>query len=214
LAGRIQDRWQIERIEVIAEWCADVALKLADDQGTSADETDDLADVVSAIERVQTRRQRVELIMDLGTDRNGPVRIRVKTRKRTRQQRSRRRRIRTSRTIRKELMRDDPCCWFCGACLLSGQATFDHFVPHSKGGETSKANGVLACNACNDTKADLPAELMVCWQRRGAGIVRVWDVPGVRIFTSHKRDSETAAESHEANLYRSLISHRIKKGMY
>ncbi len=93
---------------------------------------------------------------------------------------NRRRRLR--RQLRDQLLQEDPHCWFCGLELSLGtNATFDHFVPHCRGGATSKSNGVLAWADCNETKADLPAELFLCRLPRGAGIVRLWDVPGVQL---------------------------------
>ena len=107
-------------------------------------------------------------------------------RKRTLQQK---RRKKKSRKIRNQLMQVDPCCWFCGLTLLPRKATFDHLIPHSKGGDTSEENGVLACKECNRTKADLPADLLVCRLGRGCGILRVWDIPGstVSIFATPTR---------------------------
>lgn len=58
----------------------------------------------------------------------------------------------------------------CGACTYCGRkmempsylggrreltATIDHFIPMSKGGAASGDNCVIACNFCNNLKADL-----------------------------------------------------------
>lgn len=93
-----------------------------------------------------------------------------------------RRRKRSVRQWRDEMLQEDPHCWFCGLELVPGNATFDHFVPHCRGGETSRINGVLACNACNETKSDLPAELLLCRLQRGAGVIRIWEFSGVQLI--------------------------------
>ncbi len=104
-----------------------------------------------------------------------------KTNRKQRKNKSRRQRALAAQ-MRDEMLQEDPHCWFCGLELSLGtNATFDHFVPHCRGGKTSRSNGVLACIDCNATKADLPAELFLCWISRGAGIVRLWDVPGVQL---------------------------------
>lgn len=48
------------------------------------------------------------------------------------------------------LTRDHNTCYFCG---LYGD-TIDHLLPRAKGGHTTPANCVCACNLCNQTKAD------------------------------------------------------------
>ena len=104
-----------------------------------------------------------------------------KTNRKQRKSKQRRRR-KLAAQMRDEMLQEDPHCWFCGLELSPGLATFDHFVPTSCGGETSRSNGVLACANCNETKSDLPAELLLCWIPRGAGIVRLWHVPGIQTF--------------------------------
>ncbi|KAF0675252.1 HNH endonuclease [Profundibacterium mesophilum] len=46
-------------------------------------------------------------------------------------------------------LRDEFCCQYCGA---TGELTFDHVVPRSKGGVTSWENVVAACSPCNLAK--------------------------------------------------------------
>ena len=43
-------------------------------------------------------------------------------------------------------LRDEFTCQYCGA---SGELTFDHVVPRSKGGRTTWQNVVAACSPCN-----------------------------------------------------------------
>ncbi len=107
-------------------------------------------------------------------------RRRHETNRKERKRKARLRR-RGAAQIRDELLQEDPHCWFCGLELSPGIATFDHLVPICLGGETSRSNGVLACANCNETKSDLPAELLVCRIQRGAGIVRLWHVPGIQL---------------------------------
>lgn len=52
------------------------------------------------------------------------------------------------------LVRDNYCCQFCGKALTSSEATLDHFVPKSSGGETKPHNLVTACKTCNNQKSD------------------------------------------------------------
>lgn len=43
-------------------------------------------------------------------------------------------------------LRDEFCCQYCGT---TGDLTFDHVIPRSKGGITSWENVVAACSRCN-----------------------------------------------------------------
>jgi len=46
-------------------------------------------------------------------------------------------------------------CEYCGQKLKFKNATVDHFVPRSRGGENSFWNWVLSCEWCNNRKGDL-----------------------------------------------------------
>lgn len=61
------------------------------------------------------------------------------------------------------------CCHYCAKKMVlpvSGMpwelakntATFDHVQPLSKGGKNLQTNVVIACRACNNTKADKTPE--------------------------------------------------------
>lgn len=56
------------------------------------------------------------------------------------------------------LLRDQWCCAYCGHSFPSHKLTYDHVIPKSRGGRTSWTNIVLACHACNGTKADRTPE--------------------------------------------------------
>lgn len=49
-------------------------------------------------------------------------------------------------------------CAYCGTMLTLEQATFDHVVPLSAGGYDKTKNGAIACRACNQAKASMPAD--------------------------------------------------------
>ena len=49
-------------------------------------------------------------------------------------------------------LRDEFACQYCGA---TGDLTFDHVVPRSRGGRTTWENVVAACGRCNLRKANL-----------------------------------------------------------
>lgn len=48
-------------------------------------------------------------------------------------------------------LRDEFSCQYCGA---TGEMTFDHVIPRSRGGRTTWENVVAACGRCNLTKGD------------------------------------------------------------
>ncbi len=50
--------------------------------------------------------------------------------------------------------RDNYVCQYCGKSLKTNEATLDHVIPKSKGGQNSYENTVCACEKCNGKKAD------------------------------------------------------------
>ena|SRR2546422_9845277 len=53
------------------------------------------------------------------------------------------------REIKKQFKEDERRCEFCGS---DKQLSFDHIVPHRRGGPDSAENLVLACRSCNSSK--------------------------------------------------------------
>lgn len=51
--------------------------------------------------------------------------------------------------------KSDGRCWYCGKKLNPFFTHYDHFEPHSKGGEDTVENLVLACPPCNHSKRDM-----------------------------------------------------------
>jgi hypothetical protein len=51
--------------------------------------------------------------------------------------------------------KSDGRCWYCGKRLNPFFTHYDHFEPHSKGGEDTVENLVLACPPCNHSKRDM-----------------------------------------------------------
>jgi 5-methylcytosine-specific restriction endonuclease McrA len=45
-------------------------------------------------------------------------------------------------------------CYYCGKDLSDADYHFDHFIPHSYGGEEVEENIVLSCPVCNQGKSD------------------------------------------------------------
>jgi 5-methylcytosine-specific restriction endonuclease McrA len=62
------------------------------------------------------------------------------------------------RRHRKKLLRRNPHCAYCNRYLTSTTATLDHEVPRALGGSEMRHNLVLACQPCNQAKADMPPE--------------------------------------------------------
>jgi hypothetical protein len=56
------------------------------------------------------------------------------------------------RVYRRDLFK----CFYCG--YDQGELTYDHFVPESKGGQTTLENGRSSCRLCNQTKSDSDPE--------------------------------------------------------
>lgn len=67
-------------------------------------------------------------------------------------------------------------CYWCGVAMWhpafpdptsqdrpEDRATFDHKIPMSKGGPTTKKNGVAACKYCNNDRGDTPFEEYEQW---------------------------------------------------
>ncbi len=54
--------------------------------------------------------------------------------------------------------RDKSTCQYCGKHLSSVNVTIDHVLPRAQGGITSYSNCVVACQACNNYKADKTPE--------------------------------------------------------
>lgn len=54
--------------------------------------------------------------------------------------------------------RDNGKCGFCGKELSRAEATVDHLLPKSRGGETTWDNVVLACKPCNSHKDNMTPE--------------------------------------------------------
>lgn len=54
-------------------------------------------------------------------------------------------------------IRDKGHCRYCGKKLTRADATWDHYVPTSRGGSNTWDNAVLACASCNGRKGnDMP----------------------------------------------------------
>jgi len=49
--------------------------------------------------------------------------------------------------------RDNYICHYCGQKVKEGNATLDHFIPTSRGGDNSKENLVTSCLECNSIKS-------------------------------------------------------------
>lgn len=59
---------------------------------------------------------------------------------------------------RNTYLRDNFYCQFCGKPLSMSEATIDHLMPRSRGGETSFYNCVTSCYPCNNKKDNRTAE--------------------------------------------------------
>ncbi len=55
------------------------------------------------------------------------------------------------REIKKQFKEAERKCEFCGG---TKELSFDHIIPHSRGGPDSAENLVLACRGCNSSKGD------------------------------------------------------------
>ncbi len=62
------------------------------------------------------------------------------------------------RTIKRRLFagrKRVPCC-FCGKRLTMDQATLEHIIPKSRGGEFVIENLTISCWRCNQRRGDMP----------------------------------------------------------
>lgn len=63
------------------------------------------------------------------------------------------RHVATMRYSRRNVfLRDNNECQYCGKVCTKKEATLDHVMPRSRGGESSWSNTVLACKRCNTKK--------------------------------------------------------------
>lgn len=71
------------------------------------------------------------------------------------------------KTLRRFILdRDGDTCRYCG----DYGDTIDHVVPRSKGGLSSPANCVCACNSCNQRKASRDLNEFVCILPKGVAV--------------------------------------------
>lgn len=66
--------------------------------------------------------------------------------------------MRTWRTrLRRRMLRGRAVvrCFYCHHALSASEATIDHIVPVSRGGERFESNAVIACHWCNCHKSDM-----------------------------------------------------------
>jgi 5-methylcytosine-specific restriction endonuclease McrA len=64
-------------------------------------------------------------------------------------------------------LRDRFACQYCGVSHAAPELTFDHVVPRSRGGRTTWANVVTACQGCNLAKGSrLPHEAQMFPRRK------------------------------------------------
>jgi 5-methylcytosine-specific restriction endonuclease McrA len=61
--------------------------------------------------------------------------------------------LRKSRWWQEQLQK--PCCFYCNRMLTPQEATMDHVLPISQGGQSTKGNVVIACKTCNTKKSSL-----------------------------------------------------------
>lgn len=52
------------------------------------------------------------------------------------------------------IKRDKSSCQYCGKSLSAAHVTIDHVLPRAQGGTTTFLNCVVACQTCNNKKAD------------------------------------------------------------
>lgn len=76
-------------------------------------------------------------------------------------QRDRRRKLQASEEAILLHLRDDSRCYLCNARLDQDNATVDHIIPLSRGGDHTTANVELACRSCNSRKNNRYVAFMV-----------------------------------------------------
>ena len=70
------------------------------------------------------------------------------------------------------IRRDGMACFYCGTAFADAtEATVDHLVPQSQIPGWRLANLVLACEPCNQAKADLLPQALLRPVRFGPGLV-------------------------------------------
>ncbi len=62
---------------------------------------------------------------------------------------------RRKKRFTKKRLPDGAVCAYCGRNLTRQNATYDHVIPLSRGGEDSSENLVWCCNQCNRSKGNL-----------------------------------------------------------
>lgn len=84
--------------------------------------------------------------------------------------------------------RDKSMCQYCAKKLSAALVTIDHVLPRAQGGGTSFINCVVACQACNNKKADRTPEQ--------AGMV-LMKKPTHPVFTSLRHSIDTNEQWHK-----------------
>jgi len=86
----------------------------------------------------------------------------------------------SKKQIRKRLLREEGCCWYCGDALKEHNSSLDHIQPRSLGGSSGEKNMRLACKKCNIKKGNIPAEYLVCAVRPSphneSRLLYIWEV--------------------------------------
>lgn len=59
------------------------------------------------------------------------------------------------RRVRAMLLRDGALCHYCKIILVEENTTVDHVIPKARGGCNAIVNLVLACEPCNQARADM-----------------------------------------------------------
>ena len=86
-------------------------------------------------------------------------------------------------------------CVYCGTSLGFENATLDHVIPLSRGGDHAPGNLVAACRACNQLKGSLlPAEFFARYPSAGANFMRY----ARAVYRALKRGARRAVSLHFA----------------